>query len=481
MEIRKHFNWSTKNYLNWFFLALAIRTVIFIFFNFEFQQNWPDELRDSVAIFHNDSYGYYNPLESIYSGEGYVTACRMPGLVPVYCASRVFFSHPNAIIFIVLLQVIIGAISVVALAAAAYKLIASELAFKIVFFTYAISSFVTIWDHAAQSDSFSVSFMVFALYFLVKLKQKLHWKNALLFGLFFAWSVFHRPAHIVAFPLLFFFIFSIKGITLCAFRMAIYYSIIGILPFLIFDAIWVGYNFQKMKRVVFLQDEDRVCFQALADHHVATRNFVIGRGGDFKEWSLNTELAWIMDGDTASKFSFNESYFTPKYGMDSLNTLKRYYTQSKDSAATEIERQAAISRVENLALNMNNDYKMERKLDYYFLNRIKLILLFAFSGTVENLPLPAKADMNVFEFGIKAFYVLLLHAVVLLFFFGFCYAIYSKDLGILAISSFPIILILIIGAFLGYAEQRYLTPVYPFMLVVAAYFVNLFSKKRSVI
>jgi hypothetical protein len=214
---------------------------------------------------------------------------------------------------------------------------------------------------------------------------------------------------------------------------------------------------------------------------VATRNFVIGRGGDFKEWSLNTELAWIMDGDTSSKFIFNESYFTPKYGMDSLNTLKRYYALSRDSAATEIERQDAISRLENLAINMNNDYKMERKLDYYFLNRIKLILLFAFSGTVENLPFPAKADMNVFEFGIKAFYVLLLHAVVLLFFFGFCYAIYSKDLGILAISSFPIILILIIGAFLGYAEQRYLTPVYPFMLVVAAYFVNLFSKKRSVI
>jgi hypothetical protein len=263
--------------------------------------------------------------------------------------------------------------------------------------------------------------------------------------------------------------------------MAIYYSIIGILPFLIFDAIWVGYNFQKTKRVVFLQDEDRICFQALANHHVATRNLVIGRGGDYKEWSRNTELEWIMDGDSSSKFNFDESYFTPKYGIDSLNTLKKFYTQTNDSAATAEERQVAISRVENLAINMNNDYKMERKFDYYFSNRIKLILLFAFSGKVENLPFPAKAEANIFEFGIKAFYVLLLHTVVLLFFLGFCYAVYAKDLGVIAISSFPIILILIIGAFLGYAEQRYLTPVYPFMLVVASYFVNLFSKKRSVI
>jgi hypothetical protein len=40
----------------------------------------------------------------------------------------------------------------------------------------------------------------------------------------------------------------------------------------------------------------------------------------------------------------------------------------------------------------------------------------------------------------------------------------------------PLTIILVIGGVLGYAEQRYLTPAYPFMVVVVSYFLLYFRK-----
>lgn len=480
MSIFNHLNFTNRKYLRWFFLALIVRACVFVFFCFEFNQNWPsDLLHSSVVVFHHDTSGYYDPLENMHNGLGYDSSCRLPGLAPVYSVARLFFTQENAILFIVLLQIIVGAISVVALASSAFKLLKSEVAFQIVFFSYALSSFVSIWDHAALSDSFSISFLVFAFYFLVRLKDDLRLLNAFLFGLFFTWSVFHRPAHIIAFPILFFFILSLKGVSWKSFRMAVLYSAIAIIPFVIADSVWLKYNFDKTDRIVFLQDEDQICFTALAEYHVAVRNLVIQRGGDFKEWSRNTELAWIMDGNPESKFNFRKHYFTEKYPIDSLVALKDYYTIARSESTSSEVKSDAKRKTEELAERMAQDYKEERKFDYYFLNRIRLMQLFAFSGTVENLPLPSRANSNWVEIGVKVFYVVLFHLVVLLFFLGFIYALFQRNWEIMAIASFPLAVIFIIGAYLGYAEQRYLTPAYPIMMVVAAFIVHKFTKNRQ--
>ena len=476
----KFLNFSTKDYLKWFFLALAIRSVVFVFFYFQFKQNWPSDLiHSSIVVFHNDSPGYYEPLEAMSIGLGYDSVCRMPGLAPIYALIRAVFSQENTILFIVFLQVIVGAMSVVALASAAYRLIGTKLAHGIVFWVYAISTFVSIWDHAALSDSFSISFLVFGFYFLVKLKEDYKWYYALLFGLFLTWSIFHRPAHIIIFPVVFLFILAIKGLNLKSLKNAISFSFIAILPFIIVESLWVKYNHDKTGRIFFLQDKDELCFATLASYHVAVRNLVIERGGDFKEWSKQTELAWIMDGKAETKFNFRDDYFTNSYPQDSLIELKRLYTISRLDSIPIEERNIAKFRVEKLALAMSADYKENRKFDYYLLSRLRQLQLLAFSGKVENLPLPSVANSNIFELAVKVFYMLLLHSIVLFFLIGLFYALYCRNLDILAVSYFPVAVLLLIGAFFGYAEQRYLTPAYPFMLVVTAFIINEFTKKRG--
>jgi hypothetical protein len=415
----------------------------------------------------------------MHNGLGYDSSCRLPGLAPIYSVARFFFPQENAILFIILLQLIVGAISVVALASIAFKLFKSKLAFQFVFFGYALSSFVSIWDHAALSDSFSISLLVFAFYFLVQLKENFRLINAFLFGLFFTWSVFHRPAHIIAFPILFFFVLSFNGVSWKSLRMAVFYSAIAILPFVVIDSLWVKYNLDKTDRIVFLQDEDQVCFTALSEYHVAVRNLVIQRGGDFKEWSTNTELAWLMDGNPESKFNFRDDYFTEKYPLDSLISLKKYYSISRSDLASAQDKADAKTKTKVLANQMAENYKEERKFDYYFLNKIRLMQLFAFNGTVENLPLPSKANSNWFEIGVKVFNIVLLHSVVLLFLIGIIYALFQRNWEVMAIAFFPLAIIFIIGAYLGYAEQRYLTPAYPFMMVVAAFIVHKFTKNRQ--
>jgi uncharacterized membrane protein YkvI len=109
--------------------------------------------------------------------------------------------------------------------------------------------------------------------------------------------------------------------------------------------------------------------------------------------------------------------------------------------------------------------------------------LFVFQGNIENLPLPAMAQMNVLEKLVKYFYSILLIFVAGFFFVSFIYSLISKTHTTTIVFLFPILIILLIGAFFGYAEQRYLAPAYPFMVIgfamLCAKFVETWTKLRK--
>jgi hypothetical protein len=113
-------------------------------------------------------------------------------------------------------------------------------------------------------------------------------------------------------------------------------------------------------------------------------------------------------------------------------------------------------------------YKAEHALDYYFVNRFRLLKLFLFPGRLDNLPLPARADMNVFQFAMKSFYLILLSAIILFGLLSFAWLYFKKHHHVLPLLAFPLFHIAILGVYLGYAEQRYLTPAYPFLIILTA-------------
>jgi len=242
-------------------------------------------------------------------------------------------------------------------------------------------------------------------------------------------------------------------------------SIILFLPLVISISAWTYRNYSLIGRPVFLQDKNEVCFGALSEHYVSFRNMVIAWGGDYKGWSKNTELAWFIDKKTTSHFDFDDRIFTTQYNADSLRLLKQYLTSSLDEQTDSTLRDFSVNKVQEMSLRYTASYKSEHPIDYYFLNRMRLIRLFVFQGNIENLPLPAMADMNVFEKLVKYFYSILLIFVAGFFFISCVFSLLNKTHTTSIVFLFPLLIILLIGAFFGYAEQRYLAPAYPIMVI----------------
>lgn len=460
------FKWSVDSVLKWMLLAFIIRGAMMLFFSFEFQNNWtPDLLHSGFVVLHNDTPGYFVPMESFIEGNGYGSTCRMPGLLPVYATLRLFFSPNISEILLVFIQFIASVIGVYLLAKTAYLLKKSQVLFVITFFVAAFSSFISIWDQALLSDSLSISFLIYSFYFALKYLDQNGKLNLLWSGIFLAWTIFVRPTHILVVPVLGLLILFKHWNGIKSIGEVFKASFILLLPLVISIFAWTYRNHQLLGRIVFLQDKNEVCFGALSEHYVSLRNMVIGWGGDYKGWSKNTELSWFLDRNESTHYNFDNRIYTTEYNSDSLKLLKEYFISTKNEQGDSSVRKLNETKVLEMALRYTDSYKKEHPFDYYFFNRLRLIRLFVFQGNIENLPLPALAEMNVFEKFVKVFYSILLIFVAGFFFISVVCSLISKTHTTTIVFLFPLLIIVLIGAFFGYAEQRYLAPAYPYMVI----------------
>lgn len=458
--------WSVDSVLKWMILAFIIRGAMMLFFSFEFQNNWrPDLLHSGFVVLHNDTHGYFSPMESFIAGDGYSSSCRMPGLLPIYALIRVFFSPEISEIVLVIIQFLVSLVAVYLLAKSAYLLKKSQVLFVITFFVAAFSSFISIWDQALLSDSLSVSFLIYCVYFALKYVDDSKKVNLVWSGVFLAWTVFVRPTHILLIPVLGLLILFKHWNGFKSVGIVFKTSVILFLPIVISISAWTYRNYSQLGRPVFLQDRNEVCFGALSEHYVSLRNMVIAWGGDYKGWSKNTELSWFLDKNTSTHFDFDQRIFTTQYNADSLRLLKGYFLTNLDENTDNTLRAFSEKKIREMSLRYTNSYKNEHPIDYYFFNRIRLIRLFVFQGNIENLPLPQMSQMNPFEKMVKYFYSILLIFVAGFFLISCVCSLISKTHTTSIVFLFPVLIIILIGAFFGYAEQRYLAPAYPYMVI----------------
>jgi hypothetical protein len=404
-------------------------------------------------------------MESFISGEGYSSSCRMPGLLPIYASLRVLFSPETSEVLLVFIQFLASVIAVYLLAKSAYLLKKSQVLFVITFFVAAFSSFISIWDQALLSDSLSVSFLIYSFYFSLKYLEDGQNKNLFWSGVFLAWTVFVRPTHILLVPVLGLLLLVKHWNGLRSFGVILKKGVILFLPIVISISVWTYRNYAQYDRVIFLQDKNEVCFGALSEHYVSLRNMIIGWGGDYKGWSKNTELSWFLDKNESTHFDFDSRIYTSEYNADSLKLLKEYFIFTKNEQVDSSVRKLNEGKVLEMATRYSNSYKKEHPLDYYFFNRLRLIRLFVFQGNIENLPLPALSEMNIFEKFVKVFYSVLLIFVAFFFFISVVCSLIGKTHTTTIVFIFPLLIIILIGAFFGYAEQRYLAPAYPYMVI----------------
>lgn len=461
--------------VKWITLAVIIKSALFILFAFNFIQNWPARwVVNSIFIVSGDTYGYYDPVESFVNGTGYNTFCRMPGLLPIYAPLYFIFGSVWGKTIVIVLQLLFGAFSVYFLARAAEIIFKNRSLFYITFFLYAFSSFVSIWDHYGYSDSFSTSFLIFSFYLFVSYLHTKKIRPLVLSGSFLAWSVFFRPVNLMVFG---FFLFILFVWQLKQFRSYVKHAFLFILPFLIVLIFWSCSNYYKYNKIILLQGSFSECYGgALAEDHLAIRNLIIAWGGDFQEWALGAETEWFFTkhGDLRNRNPFKEEHYTQAYTLDSLIYLKTNYDSVRTNSPLNPDLDAALRhKTIAAAQRFHASYVAAHPLKYYLFNRLTFLRRFVFPSRLDNLPFPKFSEMHLYQKVMKLGYLMLLNFITTTGLIGMFLGFSGKNIFQLI----PLCIVVTLACILGFVEQRYLVPAYPFFCIYSAYFIFV-SKAR---
>ena len=463
----KQFFQRNKISLKWIGLAFAIKIPLFLFFAYNFQQYWPQRLvTNNIFIAAGDTWGYYDPCEAFVKGRGYNSYCRMPGLLPIYALLRLIFDKIWTKTIIIILQFIVSTLSVYVLARIAKMLFKTDRSFKITFFLYAVSSFVSIWDHFGYADSFGVSMMIFSIYFLLKSKTKNKTLPLLLSGLFITWSIFFRPVHGILIPLLILIyiidlkliLTSLKNITLFC------------LPFTICIGFWINHNYKLSNRIIVLQGPTTECFPGITEEMVAIRELITAWGGDIQPWAKGSAGKWFFRPQILSKGeNLNEgNVMTLSYNQDSLVKLRTMFHELNKPQESVAKKDSIRAKLIFTVQEYKNSYVKEHPFNYYFSNRVRVLKNLLIRDRLDDMPFPNLSKMSFIQKIVKGGYFVLLLAINLLGMLACLIALFKKN----KLALVPLVFIFLFSFILGYLEQRYLGPVYALNILFIAYLLD---------
>lgn len=452
--------------IKWIGVAFMIKLALFLFFSYNFYKNKSDFNSHFIFNASGDTWGYYDPCENFVITGNYNSYCRMPGLLPIYSFLRLIFDVAWTKTLIIILQFLTGVLSVYILAKTAKLLFKSDRIFVYTFFTYAISSFVSIWDHVGYADSFGASFLIFSIYLLLRYKQNKKTSYLLISSLFMIWSVFFRPIHGIFIPIVvIFYLFNFRF-----FAQSLNRNLIYTIPVIICLGLWSFKNYKATQNLIVLQGPIAKCFPGITEQMLTIRGLIVSWGDDVQPWAKGTAGEWFFSSKTSLEHADPNKgdIYTKEYTIDSLIKLRTSYRYSISDTIPETLKKSYKLYVITKSELYTSSYKQENKIKAYVFNKFILLKRLVLPNRLDDLPFPALSQMTLLQKGLKGFYFLLLLVVNFFGLIGAIVCLFKKN----PIGLFPLAILSILTLVFGVPEQRYLVPVYPYFLMLSIFLLT---------
>jgi hypothetical protein len=462
----------------WWAVVILLKATLFLWYAEQFRLYYqPDMVVAGWAIETNDTYGYYEPLQDAAEGRGYSTACRMPALLPVYVPAAYWFSPEVAKLTIVFIQWAMSVVSCILLALMATSWFRTERIFGVVAVVYAGSSFVSIWDHYLMSDSLSVSLFILSCYLLMHYLYEGKNSRLILSALFLVWSLFFRQIMIIVLPVYAGILLLDRSQPLLSrWRSAAIFCI----PFVVFIGVWGSWNHQRSGKWTWLVTPLHQCYETYSLPSIGMSEMIIDMGQDYLSWSEGSLSQWMFAGDyRGERIPYLEQVQTTQLTADSLillrNEFAQYRTLSKGDPLKEELEQSLLEKQNRFVLY----YKTEHSFDYYIINHFRHLRRFLWSNRLDNLPGPAASEMNIVQFALKAGFYILLLTLSTLGTAGLILVLFAPRHRLFAWAFFAGAFLFTLGFWFGYSEQRYLAPVYPFLIIFSLYSLSHWRRVKA--
>lgn len=467
-------------------VSIIVKTLLFGVFNHYYDLNNGRKNKVGIFISGADTKSYFEPIENLvkgngYSIDGYHSAFRMPGLLPIYGPLYALFSSSLASEFFVILQILADSISawmifMIMLGSFNFPLFYSLLGWTL----YMISSNVSCYNHYGLTETFAAFSFTAFFFFLLKYLQESRNKFIFLSGLFITWFIFLKPVGVVFLPFL-----AIAALYSVLrkkkkIKQLLVSACIFILPFGIFESAWIIRNYITLKRFIPLTS---VLYST--DANSSLKKLFRTTGLTFQAFSGNDHMTWFapkndpyFDPAFSESNPFPERIFTSACTIDSLRSLRNLFWQireTNDTALKKLNSELFALKVEKYI----NAFKTEKKIDYYILVNAVFLKKFLLITNTYNLPFYGN---SLLQKGLRAFYLLIYYLCICCLFMFSTIGIMNKKIRAnknLLLTIFIIWVFILTHVFMGVVENRYLVPVFPLITTFFGGLLCIFFYKEN--
>ncbi|HWY13426.1 MAG TPA: hypothetical protein VN026_19010 [Bacteroidia bacterium] len=406
--------------LKWLLLALVIKLILYFLFIFPDNNIYGKRKFSGPFIRSSDHSEYVNPIDNLidkgtYAMEGYSEpyAGRLPGFVFPYIVFRAIFSEQTSN---VMLGVFILALAILAsyvLSLLLFNLTQKRWAFIAGFLLINFVPYFWHYEWALHPSSLGVSCLIFFSYGFYEYISS-HKKKALIIaGIYLAWLVLLRGFCLVYLPIVICFLFYFERSAGKKLKEICITCFIFLLPFGIFESMWITRNFISLHKFVPLQtsfvpggDSKNVeyGYKSITKYSLTkVRELIFTWGGENAWYFPDSDIAWFgwKGGHNNSDFQFDESIFYEGFTKDTLIALRKDVFYSYGDSLNDKQHDSIEAKIINTSIHLKEKFKANKTAYFYFYAPIKRTKNYLLHNPTQDWPGMKFSESNFLQKGFK--------------------------------------------------------------------------------
>ncbi len=411
-----------------------------------------------------DTFSYLGVMDNLYThGEYYfwngankVYAGRMPYYGALYFVLRIFVSAKIAYDVYAVLQIALDALATVVFAQLCFEIFRKKIAFLVGFLLYFCSFNFFMFTIDLWTESPSLSFLIFFLYFYQRFFMEKKWTHVLWASLFLALMTVLKPYFVLIYPVFFLSVWFLLNR-----RLSESYKVILLgLPLLILLSPWIVRNFVTLGKFIPAQ-EGMYAGYNYPESYYAYVDFAASWGGGIVFWEPDEAGCYfLVHMGFQCRYSLPDYALANGYSRAEVESVRQKFLEVQENYSPELDEVVAAE-----FRRLTKIYKREKPFMYHVGSRFIFFKKFFLHTNLYNLPIHSGFNcysryqevFKVAQFGVYAL-------ALTLGTFGLFTQTAKGKLGFLFIA-FPLILTAFFVGFRTHTEPRYVAHVYPFLLI----------------
>lgn len=431
-----------------------------------------------------DTKGYLGSVENfITTGKYFVSnglrdvyAARMPYYGSVYYLLRMAFPLNTAYDLLIVLQIAVDALAVIYLGLIGKILFKTSSSFWLTIILSTISLNVAYWSLSLLPESFSVSFLIFFIYYYLRHRETNDRKHLLLSGVWLACLILLKPYFLPLIGFLFLDILT-KGFSSLGldWANAIKRTLLFGLVLLVFLSPWIIRNYFLLNKFIPLQ-ESTYAEYVYTESDLSCRRFIQAWGGNAGVyWEKKSAACYFMlHPTTPCEFVFPDYVSTSGYTMKEIETVKDNYIKLQLNYNDSLDLQ-----VTNEFNRLTTIFIKEKPFRYYVLSPLIIARNFIFHSGSYYLPISAGFKCyHSYQLPIKLSQTLLYYLTL---FFGLAglMLLFLANRSTLLLLAIPVYIIVFFCFYFKAGEFRYFIHSYPVLILGTVYCFELIKNRMA--